>query len=140
MTYVDTSILAAYYCPEPLSSRAQHALQREERLAISWLVETEFLSVLARKVRKRELRAAEGLRVLAVFQAHLEQGIYQRLALEREHFAKAREWLASFTVPLQTLDALHLAVAAMLGCPILTADARLAKACTKIGVTALLIS
>ena len=140
MTYIDTSVLAAYYCPEPLSSRAQQALQREERLAISWLVETEFLSMLARKVRTREIRAAEGLRVLAVFQAHLEQGIYQRLALEREHFAKAREWLATFTVPLQTLDALHLAVAAIQSCPILTADAALAKACTRIGITAHLIT
>ena len=139
MTYVDTSVLAAYYCPEPLSSRAQRALQNEERPAISWLVETEFLSVLARKVRTREIRATEGLRVVAVFQAHLEQGIYERLALEREHFAKAREWLADFTVPLHTLGALHLAVAAMQGCPILTADAALAKACTRIGVTAHLI-
>ena len=140
MTYIDTSVLAAYYCPEPLSDLAQRALHQEDQRAISWLVETEFVSALARKVRTREMRAAEGHRVLALFQSHLEQGIYARLTLEPAHFAKAREWLATFTVPLHTLDALHLAVAALQGCPLLTADVGLAKACTRVGVKARLIS
>ena len=140
MIYIDTSVLAAYYCPEPLSDRAQQALHREGQRAISWLVETEFVSALARKVRTREMPATEGHRVLALFQSHLEQEIYTRLTLEAAHFAKAREWLTTFTVPLQTLDALHLAVAALRGCPLLTADVGLAKACTRVGVTARLIS
>jgi predicted nucleic acid-binding protein len=103
-------------------------------------VETEFVSVLARKVRTRELRPAEGHRVLAIFQSHLERGIYSPLPLEAVHFAKAREWLITFAVPLHTLDAVHLAVAALQGCPLLTADAGLAKAAAKFGVTARLIS
>ena len=140
MTYIDTSVLAAYYCPEPLSARAQQALHREEQRAISWLVETEFASVLARKVRTREILAPEGHGVLALFQSHLEQGIYGRLTLGGAHYAKAREWLTSFSLPLHTLDALHLAVAALQGCPLLTADVGLAKAAAKIGVTARLIS
>jgi predicted nucleic acid-binding protein len=45
-----------------------------------------------------------------------------------------------YTVPVQTLDALHVAVAAMQGCPFLTADVALAKACARIGLTAHLIS
>jgi len=139
LTYIDTSVLAAYYCPEPLSGPAQRALHKEDDRAISWLVEAELASALARKVRAREMRPSEGRRVLALFQSHLEQGIYNRLALERAHFAKAREWLATFTVPLHTLDALHLAVAAMQGCPFLTADVALAKACARIGVKAHLI-
>ena len=43
-------------------------------------------------------------------------------------------------IPLQTLDALHVALAAMKGCSIMTADAVLAKACAKVGVTARLIA
>jgi hypothetical protein len=140
LIYVDTSVLAAYYCPEPLSRRAQQALHQEDERAISWLVEAELASVLARRVRARELRAADGQRVLALFESHLEQGLYTRLAIEASHFAKARGWLATFTVPLHTLDALHVAVAAMQGCPFLTADVALAKACARIGVTARLIS
>ena len=53
---------------------------------------------------------------------------------------KAREWLATFRVSLQALDALHAAVAAIQGCLLLTADATLAKACAKLGVAARLIS
>lgn len=139
MIYVDTSVLAAYYCPEPLSDRAQQALREGGEPAISWLVEVELVSALARKVRVREMRAADSRRIQGLFQSHLEQGIYTRLALDGAHFAKARELLATFTVTLQTLDALHVAVAAIQDCPFLTADARLAKACEKAGVTARLI-
>jgi hypothetical protein len=139
LTYIDTSVLAAYYCPEPLSARAERTLLEEDERAISWLVEAELASVLARRVRARELRAVDGQRVLALFESHLEQGLYTRLAVEASHFAKAREWLATFTVPLHTLDALHVAVAALHDCPFLTADVPLAKACARIGVTARLI-
>jgi hypothetical protein len=132
-------VLIAYYCPEPFSGPAQRALNEEDDWAISWLVEVEFMSALARKVRAREMRPSEGRRVHALFQSHLEQGIYNRLAMERPHFAKAREWLATFTVPLHTLDALHVAVAALQGCPLLTTDVALAKACARVGVTARLI-
>jgi hypothetical protein len=139
LTYIDTSVLAAYYCPEPLSGRAQRALHEEDDRAISWLVEAELVSALARKVRAREMRPADAHRILALFQSHLEQGIYTRLAVEAAHFAKAREWLATFTVPVQTLDALHMAIAALQGCSLLTVDVGLAKACARIGVSARLI-
>jgi predicted nucleic acid-binding protein len=140
LIYVDTSVLAAYYCPEPLSERAQRALEEADERAISPLVELELVSAIARKVRARELRRGDAHRILAVFQSHLEQGIYTRLGMDAAHFAKAREWLAGLRVPLQTLDALHVAVAAMKGCSLITADTALAKACAKVGVTARLIS
>ena len=140
MIYVDTSVLAAYYCPELLSGRAQSALAQAGERAISSLVELEFVSALARKVRTHEMHRRDAHRILAVFQSHLDQGIYTRLGVDAAHFAKAREWLATFGVPLHTLDALHVALAAMKGCSILTADALLAKACTKVGVKARLIA
>ena len=139
MIYVDTSILAAYYCPEPLSGRAQKVLQEAVDRAISSLVELELISAIARKVRTRQIRRKDAQRILNLFRSHLEQGTYTRLGVDAAHFAQAREWLASLSVPLQTLDALHVAVAKMSGCSILTADTVLAKACTKVGVAARLI-
>ena len=56
MIYIDTSVLVACYCPEPLSERAQRALAQEDERAISSLVELEFVSALARKVRTHEMR------------------------------------------------------------------------------------
>jgi len=139
LIYVDTSVLASYYCPEPLSERAQHALAGTGARAISSLVEVELVSALARKVRTREMRRADAHRVLVVFESHLDQGVYARLPLDVTHYAKAREWLSTFKVSLQTLDALHVAVAAMQNCSLLTADTSLAKACTQVGVKAHLI-
>jgi uncharacterized protein len=134
LTYVDTSVLVAYYCPEPLSARAESALQASGDLAISPLVEVELSSAVARKVRNRELRARDAVRILTTFQSHLDQGVYTRVGIDAGHFAKARGWISAFKVPLQTLDALHVAIAEMRGCSILTADAVLAKACAKLKV------
>ncbi len=102
MIYVDTSVLAAYYCPEPLSALAQRALQQERELALSPLVELEFVSAVARKVRGREMHVTGGRRIHATFEAHLNQGIYTRPALHGPHSVMAREWLATFRIPLRT--------------------------------------
>ncbi len=140
MIYVDTSVLAAYYCPEPLSGKAQWALAQEHERVISSLVELELVSAIARKVRTREMRRGDAHRILAAFQSHLDQGVYTRLTVDGAHFATAREWLATLMIPLQTLDALHVALAALKGCSIMTADVVLAKACAKVGVKARLIA
>ncbi len=140
MIYVDTSVLVAYYCPEPLSERAERALVHESERAVSPLVEVELASALARKVRAREIRRADAHRVLTLYQSHLQQDLYLRLPIEAAHFAQAREWLANFTVALRSLDALHAAVAGLQGCPLLTADTALAKACAGLGVTVRLVA
>lgn len=51
MVYVDTSVLVAYYCPEPLSVAVQQFLIEQPKPAISSLTEVELFSALARKVR-----------------------------------------------------------------------------------------
>ena len=55
MPYIDTSILAAYYCPERLSHKAQKALARLDDPAISPLVQLELHSAVAQKVRGLDL-------------------------------------------------------------------------------------
>lgn len=139
MTYVDTSALVPYYCPEHLSTAAQRFLGRHADRAISDLVEVEISSALARKVRTGELRRADAQRIQDVFRTHLEAGLYLRLPVERRHFDVAGEWLAAFRVPLAPLDALHLAVAAAQGCPMVTVDAALARAGRAVGVRVLLL-
>jgi predicted nucleic acid-binding protein len=76
MAYVDTSVLAAYYCPEPLSRSAQKWLARTEELTISPLVEVEFYSALAAKVRARELKVTAAARVRDLFRSHVAEGCY----------------------------------------------------------------
>lgn len=125
--YVDTSVLAAYYCPEPGSGQAQSILRAQRDLAVSTLTEVEFTSALARKVRDSGMSADDARRVLALFAEHLADRRYQRVAIEVGHFRMAREWIASFAWPLRTLDALHLAAAFITNRVLLTADRQLAR-------------
>ncbi len=48
MVYLDTSILAAYYYPEPLSQQAERRMRSSSEPAISELTELELSSAVAR--------------------------------------------------------------------------------------------
>jgi predicted nucleic acid-binding protein len=139
LIYVDTSVLAAFYLPERLSSRAERLLRAEIAPAISDLTDVELLSAVARKIRGKEISAADGARVAATFLTHVSSGLFSRIAVERTHFRLARDWLAGFRVPLRSLDALHLALASQAGAKLVTADRELAKAARALGVAAQLL-
>jgi predicted nucleic acid-binding protein len=60
--------------------------------------------------------------------------------MERRHLSQAREWMARLTVPLRTLDALHLAVSASEGLRVATADRALARVARTLGIDAVLVT
>lgn len=134
MAYLDTSVLVAYYCPEALSEAAEKMILEDRQPAVSALTEVELVSALARKIRERELSRENANRVLTEFQSHLNQSLFKRIPLERHHYSVAFHWVAQFAVPLRTLDALHLAVAAQNNLELITADHRLVQAARKLGV------
>jgi predicted nucleic acid-binding protein len=126
--YVDTSILGAYYCPEPLSAAAEKALRQFKTPVISVLSEVEFCSLISKKYRLDELRERQARQVLELFSNHVAEGFYRRVSLNTEHFIKARLMVASLDSSLRTLDALHLAVALSEGLRLMTADREFARA------------
>ena len=126
--YVDTSILGAYYCPEPLSSAAEDALRQFKTPVISVLSEVEFCSLISKKYRLKELKERQAKEILDLFSNHLAEGFYRRVSLSTEHFLKARLLAASMVSALRTLDALHLAVALAEGLTLVTADREVARA------------
>jgi predicted nucleic acid-binding protein len=126
--YIDTSVLGAYYCPEALSSAAEHALRAIEVPVISGLSELEFCSLIAKKRRLQELTTQQAQKILDLFGNHVSEGFYRRISLTGEHYLKARELVGSTRIPLHTLDALHLAAALIETLPVLTADKGLAAA------------
>lgn len=134
MTYVDTSVLVAYYCAEPLSARAERMVRAEVGPVISDLTEVEFFSALSRKARAGELEVADAARIGTEFLAHLQSNLYRRVPMERRHFELARSWMARLGVPIRTLDALHLAVAAAERLPLATLDRALARTARTLGV------
>ncbi|HEX4025797.1 MAG TPA: type II toxin-antitoxin system VapC family toxin [Steroidobacteraceae bacterium] len=129
--YIDTSVLGAYYCPEPLSPAAESALRDVEAPVISNLVQLEFSSLVARKRQLKELDARKAAQVLSAFNDHVDGGFYRRIPIGAEHFIRAQQLVETATA-LRTLDALHLAAALIEGIPILTADGQLAGAAKKL--------
>ncbi len=126
--YIDTSVLGAYYCPEPLSAAAESALRRIKVPVISNLTEIELCSLIARKRRLRELTERQARSILELFEQHVAESSYRRIALTSTHFSTARQLVASMRSTLRTLDALHLAAATAEALPLMTADASLARA------------
>jgi len=140
MAYIDTSVLVAYYCPEPLSAKAERAIRKVDAPTISPLTEVEFCSALAIKVRTRDLdvRAAEQL--LSRLRLHVEERRYRIVPVETKEYVLACDWIGRFSAPLRTADALHLATAYAAGLPILTADRDLARSAAQSGIEHKLIS
>ena len=134
MAYLDTSVLVAYYCPEALSEAAEKMILDDRQPAVSALTEVELVSALARKIRERELSRENANHVLTEFQSHLNRFLFKRIPLDLDHYSVAFNWLAQFAVPLRTLDALHLAVAAQNNLELITADQRLLQSARKLGV------
>lgn len=72
--------------------------------------------------------------IVTKFITHLEANFYRRLALERRHYVLARDWIGRFSLPLRTLDALHLAVAASESVRLVTSDKVLAQSGQELGI------
>jgi predicted nucleic acid-binding protein len=113
-TYVDTSVLAAYYCPESISALAERTLRSLTAPMISDLTMVELTSAGSR-IREKTFSREEGARILTLFETHLDEGYYRMVPVRTRDYRMARSWLAQLQGTLRTLDALHLAVAESAG-------------------------
>lgn len=127
MFYIDTSVIVAYYYPEPLSEKAEAFLMTHIRPAISTLTEVEMFSVLSRKIREGGLSRKDAGRIIAKFLSHVDGHFYTHLFVESHHYRLARDWIGLFNTNLKTLDALHLATAHVEGLTFVTGDQELAE-------------
>ncbi len=139
MIYIDTSVLAAYYCPEILSDPVQRYLSRHVKPASSFLTEVELYSAVARKVRSQELEMADANRIFAKFQSHLDAGFFTIIPVQNHHWRLARGWIGLFSAPLRTLDALHLSMVSAEDMELVTSDKQLYRSAGMLGVKASLI-
>ena len=126
--YVDTSVLGAYYCPEPLSEVAQAFLIDIDTPVISLLTEVEFFSLVAKKKRVHDFSANKARMILMEFQSHLETGYFRKIVPEPQHYLYARDMIGELKTALRSLDALHLAIAGAEKLPLVTADQIMAQA------------
>jgi len=134
MYYIDTSVLAAYYCPEAMSEQVQSFLGEQVNPGISFLTEVELFSAIARKVRMGELGQSDGNRILAKFVSHLDADLFLVVPVEVHHWRLAKGWIGLFNTSLRTLDALHLAIASAGDFVLVTSDQQLIQAADILGV------
>jgi predicted nucleic acid-binding protein len=137
--YIDTCVLAAYYCPESMSDQAEKILLTIENPIISLLTEVELFSAISKKFRKNELTKKNAQKIVAIYKAHVKEGYYQKIAIKPEHYLYAQDLLESLNYSLHSLDALHLAIAASENILLLTSDQNLAKVAKKCQTKSLLL-
>jgi hypothetical protein len=113
---------------------------KAEAAALSFLVRVEFSSVLAQKVRMKEMTAESAGRILALFRLHLAEERFHKVSFTGKESDLADEWLGRFIAPLRTLDALHLAMAYSHKLVLLTADKKLAECAEIFGAKYKLLS
>lgn len=113
---------------------AQEALRSEADRAVSDLSELELMSALARKIRQGEMRREDGERVRVLFLSHLRGRQFGLLEVGRSHYQLAKDWVFRSEAPLRSLDAIHVAVAALENRTLLTADIAQARAARLLGV------
>ncbi|MBN1907962.1 MAG: type II toxin-antitoxin system VapC family toxin [Deltaproteobacteria bacterium] len=134
MIYIDTSVLLSYYCPEPLSSKAEKIIIRADSPVISPLTEVEFASALARKIREKEISTESSDKILNEFKSHVRQMFYRKIPIDAACYNLAFNWLSGNDTPLATLDSIHLAITSLNNLKIITADKQLARAAHKYGI------
>jgi predicted nucleic acid-binding protein len=103
-------------------------------------VEVELHSAVALKLRTREFDAATASRVLGQFRIHRADGLYRLVGIQAREYALARDWIAGFSTPLRTLDALHLAAAFGNDMVLVTTDKTLASSARTLGVRSTLLA
>ena len=140
MYYLDTSILAAYYCPEPLSEKVEKIIISARRPCISSLNEVELASAISRKIREKNLLPEVGNKIFNQFQIHLKESLFRLISVDDRHYQTAKNWLLQFAVPLKTLDAIHLAIAAEGDFTLLTADRQLVISAKYFGINVVNLS
>lgn len=134
MTFIDTSVLVAWLCPEAMNDAAARAMSDAGVRLISPLVRVELASALSIKTRTGEMPLRSARMVLTELSKLIDQGVFVIRAIEPEHYRQASDWIATFSTPLRAADAVHLACSAAWGAVLLTTDRQLAASAAVLGV------
>jgi predicted nucleic acid-binding protein len=134
--YIDSSALVKVYVPEPESDRLDRFLRGRRDLMISELAITEVISAVARRRREKTLKPKQANEIHNAILSDAESGLFRKQDMSPAlHRAAERLLLSSASIPLRTLDALHIALALSAAAShLITFDDRLANAAVMHGL------
>lgn len=133
--YLDTSVIINLLMPEPLSERAEaFAKANPTDLLVSDFAGAEFSSVIARRVRSREMTETEGHSALVDFDAWSRRATL-RVAINPDDLVQVTMYLRRFDLPLKTPDAVHIAITSRTNAGLATFDRQMASAARTLGLS-----
>jgi predicted nucleic acid-binding protein len=132
--YLDVNAIVPLFTVDALNDRAEKALRSlNDALIISDFSAAEFCSVIARRVRTRDLRTAEAQTAFFNFDSWCNR-YTRRAEMESTDVSGAIRLLRRLDLALRTPDALHIAIVRRTGCKLLSFDIQLARAARALGI------
>jgi len=138
MVYLDTSFVIPRYITEATSEKVEAVLLSlsPEKLAISQWTRIEFVSMLSRRVRMREMTDEQALKVFALFEQNVKESFHIIIPTVAD-FELAIHFLHQYKTGLRAGDALHLAISKNYDAKMLyTLDQGLLKAASILNIPA----
>jgi hypothetical protein len=131
--YPDASVLVAMVVDDAFSDSADRFLRATSpELFISDFAAAEFSSVVARRVRSRDLAKSDAIAAFGTFD--LLRARAAHIEATREDIARADEWIRGLDLPVRAPDAIHLAITQRLDLALATFDKHLVAAARKLHV------
>jgi predicted nucleic acid-binding protein len=135
--YFDVNVVVALFAVDPLNERAERAAAAiRDRASISEFAATEFSSVIATRVRTRDLGAHDARNAYTNFDnwcaLHAE-----RVEVRNADVVAATTLVRRLDLSLRAPDALHLGIVRRIGARLLTFDKTMAVAARSLGIAVL---
>ncbi len=141
MIYWDTSCVLKLYTAESDSGHWQNvALEQDDEMASSALLETEMAYAFEQKELRGDIKSGGAQALLRLFRRDLKDERFVLVPIGRDVLTMAAGiaescYQARHPVPLRTLDGLHLATARLLKCrAIATTDSRMTAAAAVLAI------
>jgi uncharacterized protein len=136
IVYVDTSALAKWYINEPYSDAFENFINDIGQGLIARLTVLEFRCLLARRRRVGSIDTRQENAAFRAFETDARDGYWRIEPVHDAHLLTALDLLERLkTIPLRTLDAMHLAIATTTKASMIaTADKIMADAARLLGL------
>jgi uncharacterized protein len=135
--YLDASVLIPLFTLDPFNEKADRALDViDDVVAVSEFARTEFSSVIAARVRMRDLRPDDARSAYTNFDDWCAQHT-EHVEITNADIEVATVFVRRLDISLRAPDALHLAVSRRIGAGLLTFDRAMASAARALGIRVL---
>jgi predicted nucleic acid-binding protein len=132
--YLDTSVIVPLLTLDQLSTRASLFMQSTQpTLLMSDFASVEFASVIARKLRAKELTPDLALEAFTKFDLW-RAAETKTVDLQSRDIAAATSFIRRLDLTLRAPDAMHLAMAQRIGAELATFDKKLADSALILGI------